>query len=554
MPVTEPFEEHPERYDAWFEEHPHAFAAERNALRALVPEGGRGLEIGVGTGRFAAALGMEEGVDPAPAMRRRARARGLRVKDGTAEELPYDDATFDVALLVTTVCFVDDLDRALAEAYRVLRPAGALVIGLVDRDSPLGQRYLKQQDANPFYQPARFWTTDEIVRAMRQAGFDGFAFRQTLEGELNGLDAPPPVTDGYDAGAFVVIRGRKPGPEAQPATPGADTARRTIRHNPITGRDVIVAPARGGRPKQTDPPSNAPPAAHHPDCPFCPGHEDALPYIIDEQPAPDDAPWQTRAVPNKYPALVPSPPAPGRSDALFRRAAAKGHQEVIIESPMHGYDLTDLSEDALEIVVATYQARCRALRAGDEALTPFLFRNFGAEAGASLEHPHSQLIATRQLPPTVAAEEQRARAYHADTGRCLYCDVVQRAAAGPRTVAGADGFLAFVPFAAEVPCEMMLLPTDHRVHFTAMADGPRRAFARLLHRALKALRRACGHPAYNFYLRTPSRADAEAPHQHWYLRVLPRTKVQAGFEVSTGLRINPSSPEDDALHLRRALD
>ncbi len=553
MPRTESFEHHPERYDDWFEEHPHAFAAERDALQALVPEGGRGLEIGAGTGRFAAALGIDEGVDPAPAMRHRARERGICVKDGTAERLTYDDASFDVALLVTTVCFVDDLDRALAEAYRILRPTGALVIGLVDRDSPLGRRYLQQQDENPFYRPTRSWTTDEIVCAMRQAGFEGFAFRQTLVGELNGLDAPPPVTEGYGEGAFVVIRGRKPGPEAQPATPDTDTARRAIRHNPITDRDVVVAPVRGSRPRQNETSSDEPPAARHPDCPFCPDHEDELPYIIDEQSASDNGSWQTRAVPNKYPALVPSPPPPGPSDVLFRCDAAEGHQEVIIESPMHGYDLPDLSEDAMEIVVATYQARCRAVHTGEAGLTPFLFRNYGAEAGASLEHPHSQLIATRQLPPEVVAEEQRARSYHNDTGRCLYCDIVQREADGPRVVVATDGFLAFVPFAAEVPCEMLILPTDHRAHFTMMANRPRRAFAHLLHRALGALRRACGDPAYNLYFRTPHQPDADPPHLHWYVRILPRTKVQAGFEVSTGLRINPSSPEADAAHLRSAL-
>ncbi|NBB87541.1 MAG: methyltransferase domain-containing protein [Bacteroidetes bacterium] len=557
MPRIEPFEQYPERYDRWFDEHPEAFDAEVQALRALVPRAGRGLEVGVGTGRFAQALGIADGVDPSPEMRRRARARGIRVQDGKAEQLPYEDAAFDYAVLVTTVCFIDDLDRTLAEAYRVLKPTGALVIGMVDRESPLGQRYRQQQDVNPFYRPAHFWTTDEVVRAMRQAGFEGFAFRQTLFGGLNGMEDPGPVTTGYGEGAFVVLRGRKPTranePPDTPHRPNEQPGSREIRHSRITGRDVIIAPMRGGRPQQEEADIEGTLAATHPDCPFCPGHEERLPYVIDERAATNGQPWQTRAVPNKYPALVPSSPLPRPSDGLFPRMAADGRQEVIIESPIHGQDLADLSVSAMETVIATYQARCRAVRAGEGDLIPFLFRNYGTQAGASLAHPHSQLIATAQRPKQVRAEEHRAAAYFEDTGRCLYCDVVRRETDGPRGVARSEAFLALVPFAAEVSCEMMVLPSVHHARFTAMGAEMRRDLAGLLRRVLRSLRTTCGDPHYNFYLRMPLDAEADSPHLHWYLRLLPRTKVQAGFEVGTGLRINPSSPEEDAAHLRRAV-
>lgn len=557
MPRIEPFEQHPERYDHWFDEHPKAFAAEVNALRALVPREGRGVEIGVGTGRFAHSLGIAEGVDPAPAMRQRAQARDVRVQDGTAEQLPYPDGQFDYALLVTTLCFVDDLDRALAEAYRVLKPAGALVVGMIDRDHPLGQRYRARRNGDSFYRDADFRSPDEVVEAMRNVGFQGFAFRQTLFNPLNGVDGHETVATGFGEGAFVVIRGRKPAVEADDASgsarKGEGTAGREVRHNSITGRDVIVAPSRGGRPRQADVESEGEPVLTHPDCPFCVGQEERLPYVIDEHPAHDDKPWQTRVVPNKYPALTPSPPPPSASDSLFRRGAAAGRQEVIIESPVHGQALADLTVPEMEAVVATYQARCRAIRAGDEHLIPFLFRNAGPQAGASLAHPHSQLIATAHEPEAVREEEQRAKAYFQETGRCLFCDMVQRESGGPRVVDRSEGFIAFVPFAAEVPCEVMILPSVHPTDFTSMDGALRSEWARMLRRVLRSVRRACGTPDYNFYLRTSLQNLDAAPHLHWYLRLLPRTKVQAGFEVSTELRINPSSPKADAAHLRRAM-
>lgn len=207
MPRIEPFEQHPDRYDRWFDRHSAVFAAEVRALRSLRPPGGRGLAIGVGTGRFAQALDIEDGVDPSAEMRQRAQQRGLRVRDGTAEDLPYDDDQFDVALLVTTICFVDNVEQSLAEAHRVLAPGGTLLIGLVDRESLLGQRYEAKKEDHPFYYAAHFHTTEEVVATMRAVGFREFAFRQTLVHPLDEVGEQEPVKHGYGEGAFVGIRG-----------------------------------------------------------------------------------------------------------------------------------------------------------------------------------------------------------------------------------------------------------------------------------------------------------------------------------------------------------
>lgn len=155
-PRNEPFVTHHVRYDEWFERHRAAYLSELLAVRVLLPWNGRGLEIGVGTGRFAGPLGVEFGIDPAVEMLGYARARGVCVVRAVAEALPFARAVFDYALIVTTICFVEDAAAMLAEAHRVLKPGGELVIGFIDRTSGLGQHYLDHQAENVFYREANF--------------------------------------------------------------------------------------------------------------------------------------------------------------------------------------------------------------------------------------------------------------------------------------------------------------------------------------------------------------------------------------------------------------
>jgi SAM-dependent methyltransferase len=180
MARSAPFEAHHQRYEAWFDKHEAAFISELLALRPFVPWEGRGIEIGVGTGRFAAPLGVQIGVDPSPAMLVYAAARGIEVVEGTAENLPFAASSFDQALIVTTICFVDSPVKMLTEANRVLKPRGRLVIGFIDRESTLGQNYLAHQSENVFYREATFYSADEVERLLLETGFQIGAWVQTL--------------------------------------------------------------------------------------------------------------------------------------------------------------------------------------------------------------------------------------------------------------------------------------------------------------------------------------------------------------------------------------
>jgi SAM-dependent methyltransferase len=208
-PGTEPFVRHHRRYDEWFERHSAAYLSELLAVRALLPWRGRGLEIGVGTGRFAAPLGVEFGIDPAAEMLGYASNRGVCVACAVAEALPFADGAFDYALIVTTICFVDDAGAMLREAARVLRPTGDLIIGLIDRDSPLGREYLAHQAENVFYREARFFSAAEVEMLLRETGFGEFVWIQTLSVPLSQVRDIEPLSAGVGRGAFLVIRARR---------------------------------------------------------------------------------------------------------------------------------------------------------------------------------------------------------------------------------------------------------------------------------------------------------------------------------------------------------
>lgn len=205
----EPFEQYTGNYEEWFEKNRFAYKAELQAVRLLLPKNGIGMEIGVGTGRFAAPLGIKIGVEPAKAMSKVAQKKSLEVITGIAEALPFQDEQFDFALMVTTLCFVDDVDLAFHEAWRVLKPGGCFINGFVDRTSFLGKIYERYKDQNVFYKTAHFYSIDEVISSLEKARFQHFTFTQTVFHNLDEITEAEPVKKGYGEGAFVVVRGIK---------------------------------------------------------------------------------------------------------------------------------------------------------------------------------------------------------------------------------------------------------------------------------------------------------------------------------------------------------
>jgi SAM-dependent methyltransferase len=209
MPRTAPFQTHHRRYDEWFVRHAAAYQSELLAVRALLPWGGLGLSIGVGTGRFAGPVGVQVGIDPAHEVLPYAARRGVAVARAIAEALPFADESFDYVLSVTTICFVDDASAMLLEAHRVLKPGGALVLGFIDRNSDLGRHYLAHQAENVFYRDATFYAGAEVQRLLRNTGFGKAVWVQTLSKPLGEIHEVEPLRSGRGEGAFVVVKARR---------------------------------------------------------------------------------------------------------------------------------------------------------------------------------------------------------------------------------------------------------------------------------------------------------------------------------------------------------
>lgn len=322
-----------------------------------------------------------------------------------------------------------------------------------------------------------------------------------------------------------------------------------LRRDPVTGRWVLIAPERARRPMSL---SGAGPrhrtSGERTPCPFCPGQEHDTPnevYALREPGTAANGPgWRLRVVPNKFPAVkAPTPPAP-----------AAGVAEVLIDCPEHIDSPTLLSDEQFADVFRAYRERMTALAADPRLAHVAVFKNVGAEAGASLGHTHSQLIATSVVPALVQSELNGAEAYYARTGRCVFCDIVERELAdGSRVVVRSENFAVVTAFAPRFAYEMWVLPVRHESRYEAIADAAARELAVLLKRVLRALDAVLHSPAYNWFLHTTPLHAGGPPHYHWHLEILPRTARPAGLEWGFGCHITTVAPEQAAAELRAAL-
>ncbi len=192
-------------YEEWFEKHPEIYKEEIKTIKALLPKG-KGLEVGVGTGRFAAPLGIKFGIEPSKAMAEVAKKRGIEVIEMNAEEMNFEEE-FDFILMVTTICFVNNPFKTIQKCYKALKNGGYLVVAFVDLNSPLGRFYEKNKEKSKFYKYATFFTKDDIINLMKKAGFEEFECVENLYGES--LDDLKFEIKKCNGGAFKVIRGKK---------------------------------------------------------------------------------------------------------------------------------------------------------------------------------------------------------------------------------------------------------------------------------------------------------------------------------------------------------
>jgi len=209
MAKTEPFDNHLKEYEEWFDGNRFVYLSELEAIKKVIPTSGRGVEVGIGSGLFAAPLGIKEGCDPSDEMRSKAEKRELVTTKCVAENLPYESSSIDYVLMVTTICFVDDTNRTFEEIFRVLKPGGSVVVAFVDKDSPVGKLYLKNKEKSLFYKEATFFSTTEILEFMEDAGFKTTQTLQTVFGSMSEIEEIQQPKDGHSEGSFVVIKGVK---------------------------------------------------------------------------------------------------------------------------------------------------------------------------------------------------------------------------------------------------------------------------------------------------------------------------------------------------------
>jgi UDPglucose--hexose-1-phosphate uridylyltransferase len=328
-----------------------------------------------------------------------------------------------------------------------------------------------------------------------------------------------------------------------------------LRKDPVTGRWVIISTERRKRPSdfRLDPVRIQP----DPACPFCEGHEhmtprEVLAYRRNGQ-APNQPGWDLRVVPNQFPVLRVEGTLDRQGEGLFDKMNGIGAHEVIIETPKHLESLTTMSADAVEQVLWSFRERVRDLKQDRRFRYIIIFKNHGTAAGASLDHPHSQLIALPIVPREVRDEVEGARQHFESKERCVFCDVIrQDAADGRRVIAENADMIALAPYAPRFPFETWMLPKRHQSLFE---DTPRHEYgslARLLGDLLRRMNKALVSPPYNLLIHSAPVSEPATDFYHWHVEIIPKLTKVAGFEWATGFYLNPTAPEEAAQVLRDA--
>jgi UDPglucose--hexose-1-phosphate uridylyltransferase len=337
-----------------------------------------------------------------------------------------------------------------------------------------------------------------------------------------------------------------------------------LRKDLVSGRWVIIATERSKRPDDFRPAAGAAPVPEAAGfCPFCEGNEAKTPPEVfalrKAGTAPDSPGWSVRVVPNKFPALTPGPPPPRAAQGIFQSMEGRGVHEVVIENPDHALELTDLPVGHVRDVLGVFQRRIRVIERDLHYQYVQVFKNKGRDAGASLSHPHSQIVATPIIPKRVKEEIYGADRMFRTFKECGFCRVLrEEEAGGTRLVAKNAHFLAYTPYASRFPFEMAVYPRRHSAFFTEVPEDELLALAEILKDVLTRLKDTVSDPPFNMVLHqapNPALSLKGWPEihlkSHWHLEIIPILTKVAGFELGTGFYINPVPPETAAQFLRR---
>jgi UDPglucose--hexose-1-phosphate uridylyltransferase len=321
-----------------------------------------------------------------------------------------------------------------------------------------------------------------------------------------------------------------------------------LRQDPTTRDWVVIASERSRRPEQfkREPPSQNQSIAT---CPFCPGNEQLTPPTIAE--LRNENSWKVRVVANKFSAFDPQAIHHPHHHNLFNSQDAYGHHEVVIETPKHATSLGEVDVAAVRDVLRIYRDRHLALRQDPKVKLVLAFRNHGLTAGASLAHPHSQIVGTPIIPPRIRRKYEVAIRYFDDTEGCIYCAVRDGELEDGRRLILETRFLtAFHPFASQVPFETWIIPRRHNPSFAEITDRELEDLALSLRSILGVLRTSLGNPDYNLMVHTAPVEDEHKPYFLWHVEIRPRLATPAGFELGTGVFINTAVPEETAAYFR----
>jgi len=324
-----------------------------------------------------------------------------------------------------------------------------------------------------------------------------------------------------------------------------------LRFNLVTKDWVIMAPERAKRPedfiKKNVERGQLPPFKES--CPFCPGHENLTPPETYRLGTVDS--WQVRSIPNKFSALSREGELLRQMDGIKRTMAGVGLHDVIIENPLHNGFPAVIPLAGMQDIFRTYRALYRQFYQDSRVKMVILFKNNGAAAGTSLEHPHSQIVGTPVIPPQIRYRIEEAQKYHDDTGECLYCRILGGELKDRnRIILETEHFVAFVPYAALTPFHTWIFPRRHMASFDAMTEAELLDMASALQQALQRLYYGLDDPDYNYVLRSLPDPQGNIEYFHFYMAIVPRLTKAAGFELGSGMYINTQLPEKDAEFLR----